>query len=106
MRIILPENISERIGEFLIGKQDFPFVEGYELMCVLFLFGRPSKVDTNEKWEVMDLASETVNKFYLEIESYKNSPKTRMNTELIRRRRILRKKENYKSGAEEEKDGS
>lgn len=84
MRIILPENISERIGEFLIGKQDFPFVEGYELLCVLFLFGRPSKVDDNEKWEVMDLASETVNKFYLEIEGYKNSPKTRMNTEFIR----------------------
>ena len=31
MRIILPENISERIGEFLKGKQDFPFIEGYEL---------------------------------------------------------------------------
>src|SRR5712691_5970482 len=86
MRIILPENISERIGEFLKGKQDFPFIEGYELMCVLFLFGRPGKVDTNEKWEVMDLASETVNKFYLEIEGYKNSPKTKtkMNTEFIR----------------------
>ena len=84
MRIILPENISERIGEFLMGKQDFPFIENYELMCILFLYGRHSKVDNNEKWEVMDLATETVNKLYLEIEGYKNSPKTKMNTESIR----------------------
>ena len=84
MRIILPENISERIGEFLMGKQDFPFVEDNELMCILFLYGRHSKVDNNEKCEVMDLATETVNKLYLEIEGYKNSPKTKMNTESIR----------------------
>jgi len=84
MRIILPENISERIGEFLMGKQDFPFVEDNELMCILFLYGRHSKVDNNEKWEVMDLATETVNKLYLEIEGYKNTPKTKMNTESIR----------------------
>ena len=84
MRIILPENISERIGEFLMGKQDFPFIENYELMCILFLYGRHSKVDNNEKWEVMDLATETVNKLYLEIEGYKNSLKRKMNTEFIR----------------------
>lgn len=84
MRIILPENISERIGEFLIGKQDFPFIENYELMCILFLYGRLSKDDNNEKWEVIDLATETVNKLYLEIEGYKNSLKRKMNTEFIR----------------------
>ncbi len=84
MRIILPENISERIGEFLIGKQNFPFVERYELMCILFLYGKSSKVDNDGKWEVMDLATETVNKFYLKIEGHKNSPKTKMNTEFIR----------------------
>ncbi|HET7147841.1 MAG TPA: hypothetical protein VFI73_05010 [Candidatus Nitrosopolaris sp.] len=84
MRIILPENISERIGEFLLGNQDFPFVQDGELICVLFLFGRPNNVDNNEKWEVMDLASKTVYKFNIEIERCKNSPKTRMNTESIR----------------------
>jgi hypothetical protein len=84
MRIILPENISERIGEFLMGKQDFPFVEDNELMCILFLYERHSEADDNEKGEVMDLATKTVNKLYLEIEGYKNSPKTKMNTEFIR----------------------
>jgi hypothetical protein len=84
MRIILPENISERIGEFLIGKQNFPFVEGHELMCILFLYGKSNIVDNNGKWEVLDLATETVNKFYLKIESCKNSPKTKMDTEFIR----------------------
>lgn len=84
MRIILPENISERIGEFLIGKQDFPFIENHELMCILFLYGRLSKHDNNEKWEVMDLATETVNKLYLEMEGYRNSLKRKMNTEFIR----------------------
>jgi hypothetical protein len=80
MRIILPENISERIGEFLIGKLNFPFVESHELMCMLFLYAKSSQVDNN----VLDLATKTVNKFNLEIESYKNSPKAKMNTEFIR----------------------
>jgi hypothetical protein len=84
MRIILPDNISERIGEFLIGKRNFPFVEGDELICLMFLYGKSSKVDNSGEREVMDLATETVNKFYLEIEGYKNSRITRMNTEFIR----------------------
>ena len=80
MRIILPENVSERIGEFLVGKLNFPFVESHELMCMLFLYGKSSQVDNN----ALDLATKTVNKFNLEIESYKNSPKAKMNTEFIR----------------------
>jgi hypothetical protein len=80
MRIILPENISERIDEFLIGRLNFPFVESHELMCILFLYGKSSKVDNN----ALDLATKTVNKFNLEIESYKNSPKAKMSTEFIR----------------------
>jgi hypothetical protein len=80
MRIILPENISERIGEFLTGKLNFPFVESHELMCILFLYEKSDKVDNN----VLDLATKTVNKFNLEIESYKNSAKAKMNTEFIR----------------------
>jgi hypothetical protein len=80
MRIILPENISERIGEFLTGKLNFPFVESHELMCILFLYGKSSQVDNN----ALDLATKTVSKFNLEIENYKNSPKAKMNTEFIR----------------------
>jgi hypothetical protein len=81
MRIILPENISERIGEFLVGKLDFPFVESHELMCILFLYGKSSEFDNSGKSEALDLATRTVNKFFLQIESYKN---TKMNTEYIR----------------------
>lgn len=80
MRIILPENISERMGEFLIGKINFPFVECHELMCILFLYAKSSQVDNN----ALDLATKTVNKFNLEIESYRNSPKAKMNTEFMR----------------------
>ena len=84
MRMIFPENISDRIAEFLMGKHDFPFVEEYELMCILFLYGREGKVDNNEKWEIMDLATKTVNKLHIDIEGYKNSPKTKMDSEFIR----------------------
>lgn len=83
MRIILPENISERVEGFLAGKLDFPFIQDYELVCILFLY-RSSKADNNRELETMDLAKETVNKLYLEIEGYKSSPKTKMKTEFIR----------------------
>jgi len=49
-------------------------------MCILFLYGKSDQVDSN----VLDLAAKTVNKFNSEIESYKNSPKAKMNTEFIR----------------------
>jgi hypothetical protein len=83
MRIILPENISERISEFLVGKLRFPFVESHEIMCIFFLYGKSSEFD-NSGYESLDLATKTVNKFLLEIESYKDSSKTKMNTEFIR----------------------
>ncbi len=83
IRIILPENISERIDEFLVGKLRFPFVECHEIMCILFLYGKSSEFD-NSGYESLDLATKTVNKFLWEIESYKNSSKTKMNTEFIR----------------------
>ena len=39
MNIILPENISKRIEEFMRGNENFPFIESNELICILYLYG-------------------------------------------------------------------
>ena len=73
MRIILPENISERISAFLCHKQKFPFISNNELICIFFLYGRKWKVNGENGYnEAMDLAHQTYRKISKDIEVYKN----------------------------------
>ena len=73
MRIILPENISERISAFLCHKQKFPFISNNELMCIFFLYGRKWKVNGENRYnEALDLADQTYRKISKDIEAYRN----------------------------------
>ena len=79
MGIIFPENILHRIGEFIEGKQNFPFVGPNELMCIFFLYGKNSKVNTeNEYKDALDLAERTFAKVSKDISAY--SGNLRVNT--------------------------
>ena len=44
MAMVLPEDISLRISEFVAGKCTFPFVGCDELVCVMYLYGKDGGV--------------------------------------------------------------
>jgi hypothetical protein len=90
MNLILPEDISTRIRDFITGGRDFPYIEENELMCLLFVYGRDHRVKTEtEVNETLDLVERTVANITKEIEYYNNS-KARFNTEFIKSKYIRR----------------
>jgi hypothetical protein len=85
MGMIFPENISERISGFLDGKLDFPFINGDELMCVFFLYGRKLKVNGEDEYkQVIDLARQTYQKISMDIKAHSAITEIDRITELVR----------------------
>ncbi|HWS19330.1 MAG TPA: hypothetical protein VN239_01460 [Nitrososphaera sp.] len=90
MAMILPDDIAERILGFISGKVNFPFVGSDELMCIMYLFGRNSKIGEDEIGEVSSLAQHTASQLGQEIDVYMNSPANKLETEYIRSKYINR----------------
>ena len=58
MNMILPEDISFRIRDFITGDRDFPYIKENELMCLLYVYGKDHEVKTEtEINEAFDLLS-------------------------------------------------
>jgi hypothetical protein len=90
MNMILPEDISLRIRNFVMGEQDFPYIKESELACILYVYGKYHKVKT--EWgvkEAVDIAERTAANFAKEIEYYNNSM-TRFDSEVIKSKYIRR----------------
>jgi hypothetical protein len=84
MRMILPEDISYRLSEFIAGRQNFPFIRNDELMCIFYLYGKKNGVRyVRECNEVMNLAENTVMNLQRDIETYNDSSKSKMNSQFI-----------------------
>jgi hypothetical protein len=90
MAMILPDDIAERILRFIAGKVDFPFVDSDELMCIMYLYGRNSKIGEGEIEEVSSLAQHTASQLGQDIDIYMNSPASKLETEYIRSKYINR----------------
>lgn len=90
MAMILPDDIAERILGFIAGKVNFPFVGPDELMCIMYLYGRDSKIGEGEIEEVTSLAQHTASQLGQEIDVYMNSPASKLETEYIRSKYINR----------------
>jgi hypothetical protein len=91
MGMIFPENISERIAAFVDGRQNFPFINSNELMCIFFLYGKRWKVSSeNEYKEAIDLAHHTFAKISKSITACADNPKINMITEFARSNYINR----------------
>ena len=59
MRMILPEDISYRLSEFIAGRQNFPFIRNEELMCIFYLYGKKNGVRYNKEFnEVMTVLNQ------------------------------------------------
>ena len=88
--MILPDDIAERISGFIAGKLNFPFVGPDELMCIMYLYGRDSRIDESEIDEVSSLAQHTASKLGQEIDICMNSSASKFETEYIRSKYINR----------------
>ena len=91
MRMILPEDISSRLSEFIADRQNFPFIRNDELMCIFYLYGKKNGVRYDKEYnEVMNLAENTVIKLRRDIETYNDSPKSKMDSQFTRSKFINR----------------
>ena len=90
MAMILPDNIEERISGFIAGKLAFPFVGSEELMCIMYLYGKNSKISENEINEVSSFAQQTASRLGQEINIYMNSSSSKLDAEYIRSNYINR----------------
>ena len=48
MAMILPDDMAERISEFIAGKRNFPFVDPDELIALMYLYGRNGTIREGE----------------------------------------------------------
>jgi hypothetical protein len=90
LAMILPDDMAERISEFIAGKRDFPFVAPDELMCMMYLYGRNNTIREGEIDEVSSLAQYTASQLGKEIDIYTNSSSSKLETEYIRSKYINR----------------
>jgi hypothetical protein len=90
MAMILPDDMAERISEFIAGKRNFPFVGPDELMCMMYLYGRNNMIREGEIGEVSSLAQYTASQLGKEIDIYTNSSSSKLETEYIRSKYINR----------------
>ncbi len=90
MAMILPDDIAERISGFIASKLNFPFVGPDELMCIMYLYGRNSRIGEGEINEVSSLAQHTASQLGQEIDIYMNSSASKLETEYIRSKYINR----------------
>lgn len=87
--MILPEDISERISSFILGRLDFPYVKKDELISILYLYGKSNAVlDHPER--VLAIAKKTVEILEKSIEKYRNGPKSFFDSEYLRNNYIRR----------------
>ena len=49
LAMILPEDISKRIADFITGQTNFPFIGENELMCIFCFYGKNKKVNGNKE---------------------------------------------------------
>ena len=90
MNMILPEDISSRIKDFMSGRKDFPYIKENEITCLLYVYGKDRKINNEiEVNEAIDLANRTVANVDKEIDFYNNS-KARFDTEFIKSKYIRR----------------
>jgi hypothetical protein len=90
MAMILPDDIAERISGFIASKLNFPFVGPDELMCIMYLYGRNSRIGEGEIDEASSLAQHTASQLGQEIDIYMNSSASKLETEYIRSKYINR----------------
>lgn len=91
MAMVLPDDISARIVEFISGQRSFPFVRADELMCLMYLYGKDGKVNgQSEVDEASSLAQTTASQLGQEVDIYQNSSAGKLDPEYVRSKYVNR----------------
>lgn len=90
MAMVLPDDITGRIAEFITGRRSFPFIGRDELVCMMYLYGKAGSVGENEIGEVNNLAQQTASQLSQDIDIYANSSASKLDSEYIRSKYINR----------------
>jgi hypothetical protein len=84
MGMFLPLDISERIGDFIAGKLDFPFISKEEIMGMFCLFGKDYGINgQTEILSATDLARRTIEQFSRNVSLFHNMP-NKINSNSVR----------------------
>lgn len=90
MAMVLPDDISERISDFVAGKRGFPFFEKDETTCLMYLYGKRSGVMDTDIDEASGLAKRTADQMSVDIDRYRNGSQTLFESEYIRSKLLNR----------------
>ena len=89
--MILPDDISMRIMEFISGRRSVRFVDRDELMCVMYMYGKDGRVNgQDEVEEASGLAQKTASQLGQEIDIYRNSSVGKLDPEYVRSKYVNR----------------
>ncbi len=91
MAMVLPDDMAERISDFIAGRRIFPFVSRDELMCLMYLYGKNGLVKSeSDAVEAGALAQRTAAQLGQEIDIYVNSSAGKLDSEYIRSKYLNR----------------
>jgi hypothetical protein len=90
LAMVLPDDISWRIGEFISGRRAFPFVGRDELMCLMYFYGKDGGVSAQQVEEASGLAQKTAIQLGQEIDIYRNSSAGKLDSEYIKSKYLNR----------------
>lgn len=89
MAMVLPDDISARITDFVAGRRGFPFIEKDEISCIMYLYGKNGGIRESEIQEASELAKRTAEQMSADIDRYCSSQAI-LESEFIRSRFVNR----------------
>lgn len=84
MAMVLPDDISARVADFVAGRRGFPFIEKHETACLMYLYGKVGGVKESEVDEAATFAKRTADQMSVDVDRYRNSSKAMLDPEYIR----------------------
>lgn len=90
MAMVLPDDISARIADFVAGRRGFPFIEREETACIMYLYGKKDGVRDSEIEEAAGLAKRTAEQMSADVDRYMNSSQAVLDPEHIRSKFVNR----------------
>src|SRR5215475_2859461 len=84
MGMFLPEDISQRITEFIAGRSNFPFIKKEEVIGVFYLFGKDYGIHGQSEYIITtNIAKKTIEQTSKDVRAYQTAP-TKIEPSFIR----------------------
>jgi hypothetical protein len=74
MGLLFPEDLPERIKEFLTGEREFPYISADEIIGLFYIFGKQKEISSEiETTQIFQLCGKTVRDFDKAIAEYRTN---------------------------------